>query len=473
MISWIFRKIEAGKLAFEKIPFNISERLENTLKMLSIRAKKKGLELVYHEHPGIPAQIVGDPDRLNQIIINLVGNSLKFTEKGEIKVEIAVLPENGAKPEKKDAVTLIFSVEDTGIGIAPEKQAMIFEAFTQADSFTTRMFGGTGLGLAISKQLVEIMGGSMWLESVPGQGATFFFTLPFTKGDDQNGQMIHPFLKSLQGAPVLVVEGNSKFRRVYDELFHHWNMAPTICDSILKGRDILKTAVEGKHPFRLMVLDVNLFDNRSSGALEEIMSNPELSLPMIFILSPGTKTRHFDACHLAGVTFCLSKPVTPSDLLDAVLRVHGQLPEDPEGNRDATRLFDPSGVSFKILLAEDNPVNQKLATRVLEKMGHQVTVVENGEKAVAHVKEGSYDLIFMDVQMPSMDGLEATRRIRVMEHNTDRHLPIVAMTANAMKGDRERCLEAGMDDYIAKPIRFQELADVLARNVGSNKAVNR
>ena len=463
-----FSKIEAGKLGLETISFNLFERLESTLKMLSLRAQKKGVELVYHEHPGIPEQLMGDPGRLNQILINLVGNAIKFTEKGEIKVEIGVADEDGAiqsdAGRKTDVVSLTFSVEDTGVGIAPEKQAMIFEAFTQADSFTTRVFGGTGLGLAITKHLVELMGGKIWLESREGRGSTFFFTVPFELGEDGAPKAIPVFMQSLEGVTVLVVERKANLRRVYSELFRHWRMAPTTCEDIPSALALVKESVLKGSPYGFLILDAALFNAESAGSLEVILSNKDLSLPMIFILPPGAKTRHFDACHEAGVSFCLAKPVTPSDLMDAVLRVHGQAPEKKNQNEREGYVFSETTLSLQVLLAEDNPVNQKLARRVLEKMGHKVTTVSNGSAAVDSIENRHYDVVLMDVQMPVMDGLTASGRIREAEKGKSRHIPIIAMTANAMEGDRERCLAAGMDDYLSKPIRFQNLAEALLRN---------
>jgi two-component system sensor histidine kinase/response regulator len=469
-----FSKIEAGKLGLEKISFNLSDRLQNTLKMLSLRAHKKGLELVYHEHPGIPKKLMGDPERLNQIIVNLVGNALKFTEKGEIKVEIATVTEGGeilsGAGDVNDHVTLKFSVEDTGIGISPEKQTMIFEAFTQADSFTTRIFGGTGLGLAITKHLVEIMGGRIWLESEEGSGATFFFTIPFEVEEVDAPKEMPAFMRKLERSSVLVAEGKPKSRNVYEELFRYWRMASTVCEDLPSALSLVKGAVAKGHPFDLFILDAALFHEKSQGSLEEILSDTELNLPVIFVLPPGVKTRHVDACRFAGVSFCLTKPITPSDMMDAVLRAHGLDLEVPKKGEEGPPMLSHKAFSINILLAEDNPVNQKLAMRVLEKMGHRVTVVGNGRDAFETLRKAAYDVVLMDVQMPVMDGLTATAMIREAETETGGHVPIIAMTANAMQGDRERCLEAGMDDYLPKPIRFQDLADVLQKHSNASKS---
>ena len=427
---------------------------------------------MYHEHPGIPEKLMGDPERLNQIIVNLVGNALKFTEKGDIKVEIAtetedgdILPDAG---EVRNRVKLIFSVEDTGIGISPEKQAMIFEAFTQADSFTTRVFGGTGLGLAITKHLVELMGGSIWLESEEGRGSTFFFTILFEIQEVGATNDMPAFMQKLERSSVLVADGNPKSRRGYEELLRYWRMRPTVCDDLPSALSLVKGAVAKGHPFDLFILDAALFNEQSQGSLEQILFDSGPNLPVIFILPPGVRTRHVDACRFAGVSFCLAKPVTPSDLMDAVLRAHGLDLEVPRKGEAEPSILSDSGFSINVLLAEDNPVNQKLAMRVLEKMGHRVTVVGTGLDAVETLKKGGHDLVLMDVQMPVMDGLTATITIRESEKETGRHVPIIAMTANAMQGDRERCLAAGMDDYLSKPIRFQDLADVLQRHSTMN-----
>ncbi|MBW1780114.1 MAG: response regulator [Deltaproteobacteria bacterium] len=464
-----FSKIEAGKLSLESIPFNLGEALQNTLRTLSPRAHKKGLELIYHEHPGIPDTLVGDPERLNQIMVNLVGNALKFTEKGEIKVEIALdapLSTPAVEPLKDTGnIVLRFSVADTGIGIATEKQARLFEAFTQADSFTTRMYGGTGLGLAITKQLVEMMGGEVWLESEEGRGTTFFFTARFKVGEKAASKPIPSSMRDLEGAPVLVVAANSTARKVYEELLTHWRLRPRVLSDIPSAMALVKKAQTEGTPYDFILADATTFKEGDDQRLGEILMSPDLALPVIFILPASTRLRHFNMCHTAGIAFCMTKPVTPSDLMDAVLRVHGQAPVRPSQSTKHGKAFRSSNVALRLLVAEDNPVNQKLATRVLEKMGHRVTLAATGKEAVEAVRNQAFDAVLMDVQMPEMDGLEATVRIRKDEKGTQRHTPVVAMTANAMKGDRERCLEAGMDDYISKPIRFQDLADALARNV--------
>ncbi len=469
-----FSKIEAGKLGLEKISFKLGDRLQNTLKMLSLRAQKKGLELVYHEHPGIPEKLMGDPERLNQIIVNLVGNALKFTEKGEIKVEIAMVRGDGMilsdAKSLKNQVNLMFSVEDTGIGISPEKQTMIFEAFTQADSFTTRIFGGTGLGLAITKHLVEIMGGRIWLESEEGRGATFFFTIPFDIEEAGSPKEIPAFMRKLERSSVLLADGNPKSRGVYEELFRYWRMVPSVCEDLPSALSRVRGAVAKGHPFDLFIMDSVLFDEESQGALEQILFNTKHNLPVIFILPAGVRIRQMDACRFAGVSFCLNKPITPSDLMDAVLRAYGLDLEIPQKREQEPSMLSPEAFFVDVLLAEDNLVNQKLAMRVLEKMGHRVTVVANGRDAVERLKKATFDVVLMDVQMPVMDGLTATAMIREAEKETGRHVPIIAMTANAMQGDRERCLEAGMDDYLPKPIRFQDLADVLQKHSTGSKS---
>ena len=469
-----FSKIEAGKLQLESIPFNLSDHLETTLKTLSLRAEKKGLQLVYHEHPGIPEKLVGDPERLNQIIVNLVSNAIKFTDKGEVKVEIgqdpAAVPlfdEVGGPPA---SILVKFSVADTGIGISPEKQSLIFEAFAQAESFTTRMYGGTGLGLAITRQLVEMMGGNLWVESEEGNGAAFFFTARFGVGEKQSSPSTTPILRELRGLPVLVADDNASSRTMYEELLTHWGMAPRVVPDLPSAVTSVRHALERGVPYDFLLLDSSLYEKQTEHLMAQLMDSPGVSRRIIFALPPNARLKHHHLCHIAGITFCLNKPVTPSDLMDAVLRVHGHALEISSGREGGGLAATHPGVSLQVLLAEDNPVNQKLATRVLEKMGHQVTAVVNGREAVDAVLSGAYDVVLMDVQMPEMDGLQATVSIREAEKGTHRHTPIVAMTANAMKGDRERCIEAGMDDYVPKPIRFQDLADALRRNVSVTRA---
>jgi signal transduction histidine kinase/CheY-like chemotaxis protein len=450
-----FSKIEAGKLDLEEINFSLRDCLVDTLKTLAVRAHEKGLELAYHIPSDVPDALVGDPGRLRQIIVNLVGNAIKFTEKGEVVVFV------NTEWQTDDEVCLHFAVKDTGIGIPPEKQRIIFDAFTQADGSTTRTYGGTGLGLAISKRLVEMMKGKIWVESEVGKGSTFHFTAQFGL---QKGVPQEPMVESveLKGLPVLVVDDNETNRKILKEVLTNWGMKPTTVKDAFSALEVLEKAKERGESFSLVILDAHMPKMDGFQLAEIIKKKPELSkIPMIMLSSAGQRG---DAakCRKIGISAYLTKPVKQSDLLETILSVLGSPVEEKEETSLITKhSLRESRRRLNILLAEDNPVNQKLAVRILEKRGFAVKVVNNGKEAIEEWERGNFDLILMDVQMPEMDGLEATRIIREREKEKGTHIPIVAMTAHAMKGDRERCLNAGMDAYVSKPIKAKELLDTI------------
>jgi signal transduction histidine kinase/CheY-like chemotaxis protein/ABC-type phosphate/phosphonate transport system substrate-binding protein len=447
-----FSKIEAGKLELDPVNFNLRDGIGDTLNTLAIRAHSKGLELAYDVRHDVPDALFGDVNRLRQILVNLVGNAIKFTEKGEVVVRSEL--ESAAD----DHVELHFAVSDTGIGIAPEKLATIFSPFEQADTSTTRRFGGTGLGLAISRQLVELMQGRVWVESEPGAGSTFHFTTRFGRGTATAGQRRHAELTDLEGLSVLVVDDNRTNRRILEEMLKNWRMKPTAVESGLEALRCLDQAQHAGGPFRLVVSDVHMPEMDGFGLVERIRACPQhAGLPVVFLTS-GSRSGDSDRCRQLGIVAQLLKPVKQSLLLDTIATSLGAAAAATA--RDAAPAApdaDEARKPLHVLLAEDNAVNQKFAVRTLTKRGHTVVVANNGREAVEAWDKEPFDVVLMDVQMPEMDGFEATAAIRKREEATGGHTPIVAMTAHAMKGDRERCLEAGMDGYVTKPIKASTL----------------
>jgi len=426
-----------------------------TIKTLALRAQQKGLELTCDIRPEVPEELVADPTRLRQIIINLVGNAIKFTQRGEVGLKVAL------ESRTDDEVRLHFVVQDTGIGIAPQKQQLIFEAFSQADGSTARKFGGTGLGLTISKRLVEKMGGRIWVESVEGEGSAFHFTAGLGVGKSPEPAQATATI-DLAGLAVLVVDDNATNRRILQEMLGNWGMSPIVAES---GAAALERAKQAENPFALILTDVNMPDMDGFTLVEQLRQgcDPAAKTQVVMLTSAGQRG---DAarCRELGVAVYLTKPVGQSELFDAIARVLGSGESRSKPAALITRHSLREGKrKLNVLLAEDNAVNQKLAARVLEKHGHQVTVTANGREALAALDRENFDVVLMDVQMPEMDGFEATAAIREREKRTGRHLPIIAMTAHAMQSDRERCLAAGMDGYIAKPIKGQELTDLLER----------
>jgi signal transduction histidine kinase/CheY-like chemotaxis protein/HPt (histidine-containing phosphotransfer) domain-containing protein len=479
-----FSKIDAGKRDLDPIPFDLRACLGSVLKLQGERARTKGLELMGQVAPDVAPCLVGDPGRVRQILLNLVGNAIKFTESGEVVVRVRS-QESGVKSqgsgkertEKRDSDTCLlqFSVSDTGIGIPPEKQQAIFEAFTQADGSTTRKYGGTGLGLTISAKLVNLMGGRLWVESQPGQGSTFHFTVPFGLIEgDQLSETSAP-MEGLRGLPVLVVEDCAPQRDLLAESLASQGLRPTAVAGATEGLAELEKAREAGEPFLAALVDTGLPGPDGFWLARRVREKPGLVGAFVPLLSGENYQEEVRQCHDLGLEHFLVKPLLESDLFSVLATALGQtkgLPlEAPEPDRDEETV-SPSGPSrsLAILLVEDNRVNQRMAARLLEKQGHAVTLAANGKEGVEAWRCQPFDVILMDVQMPVMDGLEATALIRTEERGSDRHVPIVAMTAHAMKGDRERCLEAGMDGYVSKPIQAAELWKVIDQAVEASRS---
>jgi two-component system, sensor histidine kinase and response regulator len=455
-----FSKIEAGKLEFENIEFSLRDSLAETVKTLALRAHQKGLELAYRVSANVHERVIGDPGRLRQIVVNLVGNAIKFTNQGEVVVEV----EQDSRQEK--SLELHFRVRDTGIGIEPEKQKVIFDAFTQADNSMTRRYGGTGLGLAITKRLVEKMEGKIWIESELGRGSTFHFLLSLGIGQGQSKLQSPLELAQVRGLRVLIVDDNRTNRFILSELLQHWGMKPHETeDAAAALRALTKAAGEGS-PFQLVLLDAQMPDVDGFELAKKIRQDPANDGIPLLMLSSSALRGEGTRCREVGIAAYLSKPVAQSELLNAILTTLA-VPEPAPREQVVTRhSMRERRSGMRILLAEDNAVNRQLALKLLEKHGHKVVVAENGRQALEALEREKVDLVLMDVQMPEMDGFEATAAIRAKEKTSGGHLPIIAVTAHAMKGDRERCLAAGMDDYIAKPIRTPELAKLLDRYSG-------
>jgi signal transduction histidine kinase/CheY-like chemotaxis protein len=446
-----FSKIESRKLELEAIPFSLADSVGDALRLLSVEADRKALEIITDIAPDVPLDLVGDPLRLNQIVTNLVGNALKFTEQGHIVLAVR----NEAIHD--GAVTLHFSVSDTGIGIPSEKQATIFEAFSQADGSTTRRFGGTGLGLAISATLVRMMGGTIWLESEPGVGSTFHFTITLDIATTPRA----PFnAASLAGLDVLIVDDNDVNRRILSSQAARWGMRPTAVCSGREALAVLTESAQAGQPFTLVLLDANMPDLDGFGVAGAIADRPELTGATVMMLSSSGLDGETARCRALGIAAHLTKPIKESELRNALCRV---LERDTSPRPPAPAMPAPAPPArlLRVLVAEDNAVNQRVALGLLSKRGHHVTIVGNGQKAVEAVANGAFDLVLMDVQMPEMDGFEATAAIRASESGTGRRVRIVAMTAHAMKGDQDRCFAAGMDGYLSKPIDPAMLRAVL------------
>ena len=453
-----FSKIEARKLQLDSVGFNLRDALEDTMRVLAPRADQKGLELACHIHRDVPDALMGDPLRLRQVVINLVGNAIKFTEHGEVVLRVQ------AEPGGDDNALLRFSVADTGIGIPPEKQTVIFDAFSQADSSTTRRYGGTGLGLAISAQLVELMGGRISVESQPGRGSTFRFAARFEL--QGRGMEKSPARwRALTDLPVLIVDDNPTNRRILEEVFTNWRMCPVAVEGGASALATLEKSLHAHQSFAVVLLDGHMPDMDGFAVAERITRDRRYAGIKLVMLTSAGQPEDVARCRRLGISAYLTKPVKQSELFDVIITAIGQpageRPRVPRLAREARR---PQR-KLHVLLAEDNQVNQLLATRVFKRLGHHVTVVSNGREALSAVQAGQFDLVAMDVQMPEMDGLDATAAIRAWEKAVGTHTPIMAMTAHAMKGDRERCLAAGMDGYTSKPIRIGELEQAIAQLV--------
>ena len=436
-------KVEAGRLALESIPFDLRETVEGAVKLFALRAHEKGLELACHIRPDVPDRLMGDPGRLRQVLVNLVGNGVKFTESGEVVVDVET-----DRVTEQDAV-LRFTISDTGIGIPHDKQWQIFGAFVQADASTTRRFGGTGLGLTISAHLVEMMGGRIWLTSQPGHGSSFRFVARFGVQPAPAETAAPDHIARIR---VLVVDDRETNRRILQEVLGSWHMQADTADGAAAALSAMRTAADHKRPFDLVVTDANMPGQNGFELAREIAGDASLADAKVIVLTapdaPWRKPRGLRKTIVSQIV----KPVKQSELMDAILTAFVPAPARRKvASRPAKQ--PPQAGGLRILLADDNRTNQRLVELLLEKDQHQVTSVTNGRDAVAKAAAQSFDLILMDVQMPGMDGFEATAAIRERERHTGGHTPIVAMTAHAMAGDREKCVAAGMDEYLSKPIR--------------------
>ena len=455
-----FSKIEAGRLELDPIPFNLRDHVEESARVLAQKAHEKGLELTCNVQSDVPEYVVGDVTRLRQILVNLLGNAVKFTERGEVALEVNLALQEHGK------LGLHFTVRDTGIGIPKGKQRLIFDAFTQVDGSTTRRFGGTGLGLTISARLVEAMSGKIWVESEPGVGSTFHFTA--TLGVAPETLQTQPKDSvALDGIPVLVVDDNRTNRRILSDTLGSWGMQPTSAASAQEALAHMRRYAEQGQPFRLVLTDVHMPEMDGFELVERIQGAPNLTNAFILMLTSGEHLGDLARCRKLGVSAFLTKPIRRAELRAAIVnamvnRGHGsQTAQDLR--KLAGKLAKPTeaGSGAHILLAEDNLVNQRVARAILERAGHTAVVARTGQDALSLWEKQHFDLILMDVQMPDIDGFEATAAIRKKETESGAHTPIIAMTAHAMPGDRERCLDAGMDDYISKPIRGSELLDLV------------
>ena len=447
-----FSKIEAGKLELEEMPFALRDFLGESLRIMAAKAHEKGLELAYRVLPDVPDRLIGDPARFRQIVLNLVGNAVKFTDRGEIIVTVKTdsYTDNG--------VCLLFSVRDTGIGIPPEKQESIFRAFEQADGSTSRRFGGTGLGLAISSQLVELMSGKIWLESRAGEGSIFHFTSSFIADPEEDYAFELLSDLDLRGVRVLVVDDNASNREIIREILESWKMEPVTVSGMEEARDAYFRAREADDPFLLAVIDSEMPLNNGFTLARWIMDRQDRVSARIIMMLTGSKTRSRKEMQSIGIRAGITKPVRPSDLLEAIIAALDIATARKISSPAVTE--DPPVKEvrpLRILVAEDTPFNQKFIIRLLGRRGHRVFIAENGIRAIEALKTDTFDLVLMDVQMPEMDGFEATMEIRKLEKRTGQHIPIIAMTAHSMKGDREECIRAGMDDYVSKPVSSDAL----------------
>ena len=458
-----FSKIEAGKLDLEELEFDLRHFVESVTKMLALRADAKGLELLCEIAPEAPEMIKADSTRVRQVLINLLSNAIKFTNQGEVVLKLEI------EERMEPYCILHFNVSDTGIGIPPEKQKLIFDPFAQADASTTRNFGGTGLGLAISSRLAEMMGGTISVESEIARGSRFHFRTKVRVTNAKPAVTANVVSrKVLRNARVLVVDDNPTSLRILGEILRHWRMVPTLvndAESALAELSVARTAGE---PYALILMDLLLPKIDGFGLVERIRQAPETASTIIMMLTAAGLRGDAARCRELGVAAYLMKPIRQPELCEAIARVLGA-----RGQRDTMPLITRHSLqnacgpqtSLRVLLAEDNPINQRVARGLLEKRGHRVVVAENGLEALDALQKEFFDLVLMDVQMPVMDGFEAVTAIREKERGSGVHQTVIALTANAMKRDEERCLAAGMDGFLAKPICLEKLDELLQAHV--------
>jgi two-component system, sensor histidine kinase and response regulator len=450
-----FSKMEAGKLELDILSFNLRKSLGEVLKTLAVKAHQKGLEFLFDVPPEAPTTVMGDPARLRQVLVNLVSNSIKFTERGEVEVSVRT------ESQSMEGTILRFSVRDTGIGIPADKQNKIFEAFSQADSSTTRKYGGTGLGLTISARLVGLMGGRIWVESESGKGSTFHFTIQVAS--EVAVVPLESFdVSQLAGVPVLVVDDNATNRRLLADSVIRWKMTPTVVEGALAALQALQRERAAGAGIPLVLIDVHMPEIDGFGLVERIRQDPSLSNVRIVLLTSGGERGDAARCQKLEVAAYLQKPFDRLELREVLLRVLAQDSTVREKKILVTRhTVREQAKCLSFLVAEDNEVNRRLIARLLEKRGHSVVLTQNGKEALAALEKESFDIVLMDGHMPEMDGFEATKCIREKEKSSGLHLPIIALTALAMKGDEERCLACGMDGYVSKPIKLEELFSVI------------
>jgi two-component system sensor histidine kinase/response regulator len=462
-----FSKIEAGRLELEEIPFDLRDTLGDALHTLAAAASARGLELACHVHDSVPDRLVGDPGRLRQVVVNLAGNAIKFTEQGEVVLEVSI------SEAPAGATGLHFAVRDTGVGIPKDKQALIFEAFSQADTSTTRRYGGTGLGLAICNELALRMGGRMWVESEVGAGSTFHFTASFGRAAEEPRRPDFEWSR-LEGLCVLVVDDNATNRRILEEMLLGWRMQPLLASGADEALGLLNRERDAEARPALALLDAMMPETDGMMLAASIHAHPAYRDLKMLLLSSASLTHSALALDEVGIQRQLTKPVKPSDLLEGIASAMGLAKPGAVDPSPPARAEDVQ--PLRLLLAEDTVVNQRVAVRLLETRGHQVTVANNGREAVdAFVgsMDAPFDLVLMDVQMPEMDGFEATAAIRSHEAEQGGHIPIIAMTAHAMRGDRERCLAKGMDGYISKPIHADALYAAVEQMAAGAEAPSR
>jgi signal transduction histidine kinase/DNA-binding response OmpR family regulator len=455
-----FSKIEAGKLTLEEADFDIREAVELTLKTMALRADEKGLELICEVAPEIPTLVRGDSSRLRQILINLVGNAIKFTEKGEVSVHVAEATGDGQEG------LVHVTVSDTGIGIAPDRLDAILLPFTQVDASTTRKYGGTGLGLTISTRLIEAMGGRIWIESTPGVGSRFHFTARFDSAENADEVVNLPGSDSIANVRVLIVDDNLTNRTILTRILERWGMRPTSVESVPAALTELASARPPQDAYQLIVTDMHMPSQDGFDLIETVRSGDNPVPPTIVMLTSGARGGDVERCRKLGVNAYLLKPIREAELKSAIARSlrknstdsHARLQSRPTPSQDKS-----AGIGLHVLVAEDNPINQLLVRRLLEKRGHRVSIATDGIEALRVLKNTSVDLVFMDVQMPQMGGIEAVRAIRKSEETGGAHVPIIALTASAMYGDEAKCMEAGMDGFLVKPIQIPKLDDILSK----------
>ncbi len=454
-----FSKVEAGKVDLDSVDFSLRDCVGQAVRTVAIQADHKRLELAIRVPPELPDALVGDPRRLRQILVNLVGNAIKFTHAGEVEVEV------DEKKIGEDSAVLHFSVRDTGIGVDRDKQTTIFESFSQADASTTRQYGGTGLGLAVSSMLVHLMGGEIWVESDEGKGSTFHFTAGFELRSTHADKRLD--LDQLRDLRVLVVDDNATNRRILVELLTAWKMKPEAVAGGREAIDALERARASGQALELVLLDASMPEMDGFAVAERVQEHPELTGATIMMLTSGKRPGEAKRCRELGIAAFLTKPITQSDLWAAIASTLGlaEVPSAP-----TKRSSSAGRRHLRVLVAEDNAVNQILAVGLLENKGHEVEVAFNGREALELLESRApFDLVLMDVQMPEMDGLEATTVLRQRDRATGGHTLVIGVTAHATSGDEERCMAAGMDGYISKPYRSAELFRAIDEVTGTSR----